>query len=342
MIIKKKNLFQNLLPILTIGTKISFLMESHEDFDIKSGTITILKQGPEAKESVVKEEFKDAKYMNQIHVKMIPGISEEDIFSTFSTVGKILKVQVESDTQWVLITFEQWTSVESAKQWFGKERKDGKPPYEIKDIPRPPETRIRIHLHGGQKLEHLFQSKEPLSAVRVFIQMNRPTTDETVKLMTKFPTNVFTEEDYEKTLEELELCPSANLHLAHTPPPTPPSMTDILNQEIAELHAKTEDLKLQLEEAKESKETLRTELNQIIDDLERRLPLCLICATSVPNRIFMPCGHVCMCAPCAENFWRHRDINTGWNHRYRAEHPKCPICRMVIDTYKSCYINTFN
>ena len=40
---------------------------------------------PEAKESVVKEEFKDAKHMNQIHVQMIQGISEEDIFSTFSS-----------------------------------------------------------------------------------------------------------------------------------------------------------------------------------------------------------------------------------------------------------------
>ena len=89
-------------------------MESHEDFEIKSGSIQILKPGPEVKESVVKEEFKDAKHMNQIHVQMIQGMSEEDIFSTFSTVGKIVKMEVECDTQWVLITFEQWTSVESA------------------------------------------------------------------------------------------------------------------------------------------------------------------------------------------------------------------------------------
>ena len=119
-------------------------------------------------------------------------------------------------------------------------------------------------------------------------------------------------------------------------------MTDILNQEIAELRAETEALKLQLQEAKESKDTLKTELNQIIDDLERRLPLCLVCATDVPDSIFMPCNHVCMCTPCATNFWSHPDINTGWSHRYRAEHPKCPICRKVIDTYKHCYINTFN
>ena len=187
-------------------------MESHEDFEIKSGSIQILKPGPEAKESVVKEEFKDAKYMNQIHVQMIQGMSEEDISSTFSTVGKIVKMEVESDTQWILITFEQWTSVKSAVAWYGGS-------YEIKEIPRPLECKIRIQLHDGQKLEHLFKSKEPLSAVRVFIQMNRPTTNETVvKLMTRFPREVFTEEDYEKTLEELGLCPSRVLHLADTPP----------------------------------------------------------------------------------------------------------------------------
>ena len=40
-------------------------------------------------------------------------------------------------------------------------------------------------------------------------------------------------------------------------------MTDILNQEIAELRAETEALKLQLQEAKEAKDTLKTEMNQI-------------------------------------------------------------------------------
>ena len=62
-------------------------------------------------------------------------------------------------------------------------------------------------------------------------------------------------------------------------------MTDILNQEIAELRAEREALKLQLQEAKEAKDTLKTEMNQIIDDLERRLPLCLVCATDVPDRM---------------------------------------------------------
>ena len=72
------------------------------------------------------------------------------------------------------------------------------------------ETKIQVRLLDGQKLEQTFKSKEPLSAVRVFVQMNRPASDGTVvKLMTSFPRKVFTEEDYEKPLEVLGLCPSA-------------------------------------------------------------------------------------------------------------------------------------
>jgi len=72
------------------------------------------------------------------------------------------------------------------------------------------ETKIQIRLLDGQKLEQTFKSKESLSAVRVFVQMNRPSTDTTsVKLMTTFPRKVFSEEDYEKPLDVLGLCPSA-------------------------------------------------------------------------------------------------------------------------------------
>ena len=37
-------------------------------------------------------------------------------------------------------------------------------------------------------MEQTFKAKEPLSAVRVYVQMNRPSTDSTpIKLMTTFP-----------------------------------------------------------------------------------------------------------------------------------------------------------
>jgi len=72
------------------------------------------------------------------------------------------------------------------------------------------ETKIQIRLQDGQKLEQTFKAKEPLSAVRVFIQLNSPMlANNPIKLMTTFPRKVFSEEDYEKPLEVLGLCPSA-------------------------------------------------------------------------------------------------------------------------------------
>lgn len=71
------------------------------------------------------------------------------------------------------------------------------------------ETKIQIRLQDGQKLEQTFKAKEPLSAVRVFVQMNRSDQQGPIKLMTSFPRKVFTEDDYEKPLEVLGLCPSA-------------------------------------------------------------------------------------------------------------------------------------
>lgn len=77
------------------------------------------------------------------------------------------------------------------------------------------EAKIQIRLQDGKKLEQIFKAKEPLSAVRVFVQMNRPTQDTTpIKLMTTFPKKVFSEEDYEKPLDTLGLCPSAVIILS--------------------------------------------------------------------------------------------------------------------------------
>lgn len=74
------------------------------------------------------------------------------------------------------------------------------------------ETRVQIRLPSGAPLVQSFGVKEPLSAVRLFVQMNRQdgaTGD--VKLMTSFPKKVFVEEDFENTLENLGLVPSAVL-----------------------------------------------------------------------------------------------------------------------------------
>jgi len=74
------------------------------------------------------------------------------------------------------------------------------------------ETRIQIRQTNGQPIVQTFGVKEQLAAVRLYIQMNR--TDEqvgTVKLMTSFPKKIFNEEDYENSLENLGLVPSAVL-----------------------------------------------------------------------------------------------------------------------------------
>jgi len=92
------------------------------------------------------------------------------------------------------------------------------PTVPAQETPAPPkrnydETKIQVRLHDGKKLEQTFKSKEPLSAVRVFVQLQSPGLNP-IKLMTTFPRKVFSEEDYEKPLEVLGLCPSAVIILS--------------------------------------------------------------------------------------------------------------------------------
>lgn len=75
------------------------------------------------------------------------------------------------------------------------------------------ETRIQIRLPDGSTLRQTFQSKEPLSAVRLFVSLNRKDGGQVgdVRLMTSFPKRVFEEMDYEEPLDSLQLVPSAVL-----------------------------------------------------------------------------------------------------------------------------------
>lgn len=72
------------------------------------------------------------------------------------------------------------------------------------------EVRLQIRLADGQQLITKFGAKEPLSAVRCYIQMNRPEATP-FALMTLAPRKVFTDEDYEKPLDVLDLGPAAVL-----------------------------------------------------------------------------------------------------------------------------------
>jgi len=74
------------------------------------------------------------------------------------------------------------------------------------------DARLQIRQTNGQPIVHSFGVKEQLAAVRLYVEMNR--TDGgtgPVKLMTNFPKRVFQEEDYENSLENLGLVPSAVL-----------------------------------------------------------------------------------------------------------------------------------
>lgn len=71
------------------------------------------------------------------------------------------------------------------------------------------ETRLQLRLTNGQTLTQSFGSKEQLSAVRLFIEMNRTDANGPFQLMTTFPKKVFTDEDYDTPLDVLGLVPSA-------------------------------------------------------------------------------------------------------------------------------------
>lgn len=62
---------------------------------------------------------------------------------------------------------------------------------------------VQIRLTNGQSIVQAFNVKEVLAAVRVYIELNRSDGDAPFSLMTSFPRKVFTNEDYEKPLEQL-------------------------------------------------------------------------------------------------------------------------------------------
>lgn len=73
------------------------------------------------------------------------------------------------------------------------------------------EVKLQIRLIDGKILTQDFGIKEPLSAVRLYVEMNRTDGDGPFKLMTSFPRKVFSPEDYDKPLESLGLAPAATL-----------------------------------------------------------------------------------------------------------------------------------
>ncbi|KAM4880091.1 UBX domain-containing protein 1 [Sylvia borin] len=84
------------------------------------------------------------------------------------------------------------------------------------------QCRIQVRLPDGRALTQSFKAREPLAAVRLFVELHRDTGSQTgsagsptgsppepFSLRTAFPRRLFTEEDMEKPLQELGLVPSA-------------------------------------------------------------------------------------------------------------------------------------
>lgn len=90
------------------------------------------------------------------------------------------------------------------------------------------EVKLQIRLIDGKTLSQSFGAKEPLSAVRLYIEMNRTDGDGPFKLMTSFPRKVFSSDDYDKPLDTLGKSPASPTAPLIAPllqvwPPLPPS-----------------------------------------------------------------------------------------------------------------------
>lgn len=74
------------------------------------------------------------------------------------------------------------------------------------------ESRIQLRLPDGSSFIETFDKNEQLAAVRLFLQLKLgdPSAD-AFSMMTTFPRKVFSAEDYELTLEKLQLVPSATI-----------------------------------------------------------------------------------------------------------------------------------
>lgn len=71
------------------------------------------------------------------------------------------------------------------------------------------EAKLQIRLTNGKALTQTFGAKEPLSAVRLYVEMNRTDEPGPFSLMTSFPRKIFNSDDYDKPLDILGLAPSA-------------------------------------------------------------------------------------------------------------------------------------
>ena len=78
-------------------------------------------------------------------------------------------------------------------------------------VPKDGKCRLAIRLLDGKQLVNEFDSRESLSAVRVFVFTKIDVDGDISFVMPPLPP--FTEEDMQKPLNALGLCPSARIHV---------------------------------------------------------------------------------------------------------------------------------
>lgn len=81
------------------------------------------------------------------------------------------------------------------------------------------ETRIQLRLPDGSSVIETFDKNESLAAVRLFLQLKLSEPLEAFSMMTTFPRKVFTLDDFDLTLEKLQLVPSATIMVAKNAKP---------------------------------------------------------------------------------------------------------------------------
>lgn len=105
---------------------------------------------------------------------------------------------------------EQDKLLRKAKFGGGAETQNTQPITPTPPVVKPPSTvqnydevQLQIRLTNGKALTQKFQAKEPLSAVKLYVELNRTDEPGPFNLMINFPKKVFSQEDYDKPLDVL-------------------------------------------------------------------------------------------------------------------------------------------
>lgn len=168
----------------------------------------------EKKEAIEKEKSrrKVGQEVAQTRQKM-----EEEEMRKIAEEKKREKLEAKLARQKVLEDIER--DKQARRQKFNM---DPLPPKEPEPAPVPEpvepqrdytECKLQIRLTDGQTLSHTFGALEQLSAVRLYVELNRTDGEAPFALMTPFPRKVFVGEDYDMRLVDLGLVPSAVLVL---------------------------------------------------------------------------------------------------------------------------------